>query len=83
MTITNKTTVTLYIEGTVPLLPNNSCKEPDTMLESLNIHSEIGSCIITTEYTKRSFRNFGKLVAEEGCEKNDNGRTDVIISSID
>ena len=50
------------------------------MFNTLNVHSEIGSCIITTEYGKRSFKNFGKLKAREGRKKNEHGMKNVLIS---
>lgn len=82
MTVTNKTTVALEIMGGI-LEPNESREYPEMMFNTLDIHSEIGSCVITTEYAERSFRNFGKLVAKEGCEKNENGMKNIIVSSID
>ena len=53
------------------------------MFNTLDIHSEIGSCVITTEYGQRSFRNYGKLVAKEGRKKNENGMKNILVSSID
>ena len=60
MTITNKTSVTLEILGS-ELKPKESHEYEEMMFNTLNVHSEVGSCIITTEYEKRSFRNFGRL----------------------
>ena len=82
MTITNKTSVTLEILGT-KLKPNESQEYTEMMFNTLDIHSEIGSCVITTEYSQRSFKNYGKLVAKEGKEKNKNGMKNIIVSSID
>ncbi len=82
MTVINKTTVALEIMGGI-LAPNESREYTEMMFNTLDIHSEIGSCVITTEYSQRSFRNFGKLVAKEGCQKNDNGMKNIIVSSID
>ena len=53
------------------------------MFNTLDICSEIGSCVITTEYGQRSFRNNGKLVAEEGRNKNEHGMKDILVTSID
>lgn len=53
------------------------------MFNVLDIHSEIGSCVITTEYGQRSFRNFGKLVAKEDREKNEHSIKNILVSSID
>lgn len=82
MTVTNKTSVTLEILGG-SLEPNESREYPEMMFNTLSIHSEIGSCDITTEYGERYFRNFGKLVAEEGRKKNELGMKEIIVSSID
>lgn len=81
MTVTNKTSVALEILGG-SLKPNES-REYTEMMNTLDIHSEIGSCVITTEYGQRSFRNYGKLVAKEGRKKNEHGMKNIIVSSID
>ena len=72
MTVTNKTSVALEILGG-SLKPNESREYTEMMFNTLDIHSEIGSCVITTEYGQRSFRNYGKLVAKEGRKKNEHG----------
>lgn len=82
MTVTNNTSVTLTILGG-DLKPNESSEYPEMMFNTLDIHSEIGSCVVTTEYGERSFRNYGKLVAKEGCEKNKDGLKNILVSSID
>lgn len=82
MTVTNKASVTLEILGGT-LEPNESREYPEMMFNTLNIHSEIGSCVITTEYEKRSFRNYGKLIAKEGRKKNEHGMKNILVSSID
>lgn len=80
MTITNKTTVTLEILGG-KLKPNESREYVEMMFNTLYIISEIGSCVITTEYGKRSIKNYGKLVAKEGSKKNEHGMKNIIVSS--
>lgn len=82
MTVTNKTSVNLEILGGI-LEPSQSREYTEMMFNTLSIHSEIGSCVITTEYGHRSFRNYGKLVAKEGQKENEYGLKDIIISSID
>ena len=82
MTVTNQTSVTLTILGK-NLWPGKSEDYPVVGTTNLHIHSQIGSCIITTEYGQRSFMNFGKLVAEEGCEKDNNGKKTILVSAID
>lgn len=82
MTITNKTSVTLEIlRG--ELKPNQSKEYPEMIFNTLAINSEIGSCIITTEYNQRSFKNYGKLVAKKGRKKNEHGMKNILVSSID
>lgn len=82
MTITNKTSVTLFILGG-ELKPKESREYPEMSFNTLNINSDIGSCIITTEYSQRSFRNFGKLVAKEGRKKGEHGMRNILVSSIE
>ena len=82
MTITNNTSVSLKIMGN-NLEPNETREFPEMCFNTLSIHSDIGSCIITTEYSQRSIENFGKLVAKEGEKKNDDGMKEIIISSND
>lgn len=81
MTIENKTTVTLEIMGNL-LKPNQSMDYPERAFDKLSIHSDIGSCMITTEYSQRSIENYGKLVAEEGSKKNEYGMKNIIVSSL-
>ena len=82
MTVTNKTSVTLEILGE-ELKPNEFREYTEMMFNALDIHSEIGSCVITTEYAQRSFRNYGKLVAKEGRKKDKYGTKNILVSSID
>lgn len=82
MTVTNKTTVALKILGG-SLKPNESREYPEMMFNTLDIHSEIGSCVITTEYGQRRFKTYSKLVAKEGRKRNKHGMKDIIVSSID
>lgn len=81
MTVKNITSVTLEILGR-GLYPNESQEYPETMFPTLDIHSEIGSCVITTENGKKKFRNFGRLVAAESYQKNRIGMRDILISDI-
>lgn len=81
MTITNKTSVTLEILGGT-LKPSQTREYPEAMFNTLNINSEIGSCVISTEYSERSFKNYGKLKAKEGSEKDKYGMKHILVSSI-
>ena len=62
MTITNKTSVSLKIMGS-SVGPNETREFPENAFNTLSVHSDIGSCVITTEYSQRTIENFGKLVA--------------------
>ena len=78
MTVTNKTTVTLFILSR-GLKTNETGEYSEMMFNTLDIHSDIGSCVITTEYGKRSFKNYGRLVAKEGRKKNKDGMKNILI----
>lgn len=81
MTITNKASVTLEILG--DCLPPNETREYSKR-GSFDICSEIGCCgITTTKDNKRRVTNYGKLVAIEGGEKDNNGLRRIIVYSID
>jgi len=82
MKVVNKTPFTLTISDS-DIEPNESKEYTEMMFNTLSIHSDAGSCIITTEYRKRSFRNFGRLVAKEGRNKDEHGIKIIFISSID
>lgn len=81
MLIENKTAVTLKIRGNL-LEPNQSMDYSERAFDELSIHSDIGSCTITTEYSQRSIENYGKLVAKEGKKKNERGMKNIIVSSL-
>lgn len=81
MTITNTTSVTLKILGR-SLKPNETAEYPEMTNSTIRIFSEIGSCVITTQYDERSFSNSGNLVAEEVREVGKDGRMKIEISSI-
>jgi len=64
MIILNKSTATLNISGTkVP--PDDAFETTEMMFNTVDIHSDIGSVVITTEYSTRYFEAFGKLIAFE------------------
>jgi len=81
MTITNKTQQNLTILGGI-LKPEETKKYAERAFYILDIHAEVGSCVITTEYGKRKFKNFGKLVAKEGEEQNAQGIKNIIVQQI-
>ena len=81
MTVKNETAVTLKALGK-EILPKESAEFSEMMFNTLDIHSDIGSIIITTEYSKRNFENFGKLFAIESKVKDDNGMRKIIVMEI-
>lgn len=82
MTVINRSSVNIEILGRI-LEPNKSGEFLEMMFNTLDIHSDIGSCVITTEYGKRYFRNFGKLQAKEGRKKNKDGMKNILVTSVD
>lgn len=81
MTVKNKTSVSLYILGK-NLEPNETREYPELVLNTLNIHSEIGSCVITTVFDRRILKNFGKLFAVEGRSLDRDGMRTILVYSI-
>ncbi len=81
MTVKNKTSVSLYILGK-NLEPNETREYPELVLNTLNIHSEIGSCVITTVFDRRILKNFGKLFAVEGGSLDIDGMRTILVYSI-
>lgn len=64
MIILNKSTATLKIRGTeVP--PDDSFETTEMIFNTVDIHSDIGSVVISTEYSIRYIEAFGKLIAFE------------------
>ena len=82
MTVVNKTSITLKILGGI-LRPNLAKTYDEKMFKSLHVSSRIGRCVIITEYGKRSFKNYGKLIAKEGKKKDENGMRYIIIYPAD
>lgn len=82
MLVTNKTNVDIEINGNT-LKPKESKEYAEMVFDTLNIHSEIGSCFIVSEYWKRSIKNYGKLVAKEGRKKDEHGMKNIIVTQMD
>lgn len=53
--------------------PSEEIIVPENIFSSRDIHSDVGSVEIITEYCKRIFRNYGNLKAYESEEKDDEG----------
>ena len=81
MTVVNKASVTIEILGK-KLKPNESNRYTEMMFNTLDIHSHIVSCTITTEYGQRSIRNYGRLKATEVKSKTGKMK-DIVVTSID
>lgn len=62
MTIVNNTSENLYIRGRF-VEPNQTIEVREQAFTYVDIHSNIGSCVIYTgdELGKRKYRTFGKL----------------------
>jgi len=82
MLVTNKTNVNIEIYGGT-LKPKESGEYTERGFNTLDIHSEIGSCVITTEYCIRSIKNYGKLIAKEGRKKDEHGMKNIIVTAIE
>ena len=76
MKITNKTKVNLEIMTRI-LKPNESGYYPEKQFNILHVHSEVGSCIITSEYGERRFKSYGKLYAK-GYGKDNKGNIIIV-----
>lgn len=85
MTIVNKTNYVITTSDGGIIRPNESGFAAEHIFNTVSLHSEIGSCIITTEYSFRSFKYFGKIVATEGKKSTqplDNGLKEIIVSEV-
>lgn len=81
MIVTNNTSMNIVVSDGI-LKPKETRAYTEMMFDTLNIHSEIGSCVITTEYGERSIRNYGRLVAKEGRKKDENGMKNIIVTEV-
>ena len=70
MKIINQSDVILWINGS-RVAPGSEYDSYESAFSTLNIHSDIGSVEITTEYCQRSFMCFGKLKAYGSAELKD------------
>lgn len=72
MIITNNTNHIIYIDD-VAIAPKSSYECEEHQFNTVNIHCDIGSCIITTEYSKRTFSDFGNIKVVELEDKDSHG----------
>ena len=82
MTVVNNTNVNIAIRGNI-IKPNERHDFCETGFCTLDIHSDIGSCYIVTEYGKRYITNYGKLVAKEGRKKDKDGMRQIIVNTLE
>lgn len=84
MTIINKTSYDITVSDGRVICPKESIFVSENIFNTLSLHSEIGSCIITTKYSCHSFRNFGKIIVyeDEKSTRLNNAKKDIIISEV-
>lgn len=78
MTIINKTTCTIFV-GESDIRPNETVIFWDGVFTPAVISSELGACVVSTEFTKRKFYNQGKMKAREIDEKDSVGMKKIIV----
>lgn len=78
MTIINNTNVNLHINSGI-ITPASKKEMYEGCFNTVNIHSDIGSIEIVTEYSKRYIKNFGKITAEETGEMDENGLPNIVV----
>ena len=76
MIIRNKTDIDLMVNHNY-LYPNKEHQTPEYAFNTVYVLSHYGSVEITTEYSERSFMNYGNLYGEE-CEDIDDQGLKVI-----
>lgn len=81
MLVTNKTSVDIVVSGGI-LKPKETREYIEMGFNTLNIHSEIGSAVITTEYCTRSIKNYGRIVAKEARKKDNHGMKIIIVTEV-
>lgn len=82
MTIENRTTEYLYIDGK-SLAPGRRMKcDKKVALWPVSIESDIGRCKIVNGLNKRHITNYENLLAKEGEEEDENGMKNIIVSSL-
>lgn len=78
MTIINNTNVDLYINSRI-INPGSKERIYERCFNTVNIHSDIGSIEIVTEYSKRYIKTFGRITAEETGEMDENGLPNIVV----
>ncbi len=78
MTIINNTNVDLHINSEI-ITPGSKKGIYEGRFNTVNIHSDIGSIEIVTEYSERYIKNFGRITAEETGEMDENGLPNIVV----
>ena len=63
---------TVYVNNN-SIAPNESREIVENVFNTVDIHCNSGSSVITTEYCERYIRNYGSIEVKEGLEKDSNG----------
>lgn len=82
MKIINTTNYPIITSQGDTILPKKSGFVITHIFDTLSLHSEIGSCIVTTRYSSLSFQSFGKINVFEDKESKTNNKLNIIISKI-
>ena len=61
MIIINDTKINIVTDTSVVITPTHTYTKMEAVFDKLNLHSEIGSAIITCEYAKKTVQSFGML----------------------
>lgn len=72
MIIINKLKNTVYVNNN-SIAPNESREIVENVFNTVDIHCNSGSSVVTTEYCERYIRNYGSIEVKEGLEKDSNG----------
>lgn len=72
MKIINNASIEILVEGS-KLHPSEGYELPESGFNTCRVKSDLGDITITTEYSKRSFKTSGSLVARELNDKDSNG----------
>lgn len=80
MIIINNLNTSLYVNGSCYKAPSGTRYYVyEATFNTVHLHSEIGSAIIETEYSKRYIKCFGKIMVEETAELDENGMSNIVV----
>ncbi len=78
MVIENQTKCNIYIDCKVTE-PGIRRYVTEHIFNTVDIHSDIGSAVITTEYYQRIFLTYGKMFLIESNELDSNGHKIIVV----